>query len=121
MPHVVIKGTVTPEQVWDTFTPLSFSEAGNRYKFEDAYLSADRKTLILRSLSVERGYSKNFLMRLYEKEPGVLSIGLDKYFKPDVTEGLKRAIGLYAWSLLSADLGLELITTNLGELLGEPK
>lgn len=120
MPHVVLKGPLTVEDIWIAFEPTQFSEAGVQFKAEEAYLAHDKTMLLVRSLTVERGFPKSFFVRMHQKED-TITISLEKMARPDVTDAVKRLIGLYAWKILQTEHDATVETTNISELLGEPK
>ena len=120
MPHVILEGSITPEDIWVAFQPIEFSEKGNRYKAEEAYLSRDKEDLLIRSISVERGFMKHFFVRVTKKGWGV-SMGIEKLAAPDASDGVKRLVGLYAWMILQNAPDVVVGSTNIPDLLGEPK
>ncbi len=119
MPHVILQGPLVPEDIWLAFQPEEFTEGGDRYKAEEAFLSSDKKVLLIRSFTVERGFTKVFYVRVALKE-GQLSIGLDKLTKPDASDGVKRLLGLYAWKILQNDPETAIASTNIEEFVREP-
>ncbi len=119
MPHVILQGPLTPEDIWLAFQPEEFSEDGNRYKAEEAFLSSAKDIVLIRSLAVERGFTKLFYVRVARKE-GQLSIGLERLTKPDASDGVKRLLGLYAWKILQSDPETSVASTNIGEFVREP-
>lgn len=119
MPHVVLQGEITPEDIWLAFEPEEFTEGGNRFKAEEAFLSSGKDTVLIRSLTVERGFTKTFNVRFLLKE-GKLTIGLEKLTMPDASEGVKRLIGLYAWKILQSAPEVTIASTNIQEFIREP-
>jgi hypothetical protein len=119
MPHVILKGPLTPEDIWLAFDPTEFQEEGNVYKVEDAYLSAAKDVLLLRVLTVERGFSQHFLMRIAAREGG-LSVAVDRMATPERNYSVQRLVGLCAWRLLQAAPELAIETTNIPEMVREP-
>jgi len=120
MPHVALKGNLSAEDIWLAFSPEEFSEKGNHFKAEEAYLSTDKKTLLIKSIVVERGFSKTFLVKIAEKEERIV-ITVDPICKVEKSEGVKRLIGLYAWRILQAEPESKVDATNIEDLIGEPK
>lgn len=121
MPHVVISGPVTPEDISLAFQPVEFIERGNRFKAEQAYLSVDRKELLVRTLVIERGYRKLFYVRMHINDAGNLHLGLDIMNHPDKSEAVRRLLGLYAWRILQAEPQAAVASTNIADLIKEPE
>ncbi len=122
MPHVVIKGPISVEDVWLAFTPLEFAEGGVRFKAEEALLSRDKQAVVIRSLVIERGFVKCFLVRMAQREGGgEFTITLDKLTRPELSDGVKRILGLYAWQILSSEPQASVGATNIPDLIGAPK
>lgn len=119
MPHVILAGPVTVEDIWLAFEPTSFTEKGNRFKAEEAFLSVDKRILLVRSVTVERGFTKQFYVRFVQKPEGV-SVGLDLLNSPEKSDGVKRLLGLFAWKIMEAEPEVNVATTNIQEFLGEP-
>ncbi|MBI1289966.1 hypothetical protein GC173_01810 [bacterium] len=120
MPHVILNGPTTVEDIWLAYAPLEVVEQGNRYKSEGAYLSADKKELLVRSLVIERGYRKTFFVRIHVREDGLLHIGLDALHQPDKSDGVKRLLGLYAWKIMLSEPEMAVTSTNIESFLKDP-
>jgi hypothetical protein len=121
MPHIMLEGPTGVDDIWMAYTPVEIVEAGNRYKSEGAYLSADRSELLVRSLVIERGYRKTFFVRIFRREDGLLHIGLDALHQPDKSDGVKRLLGLYAWKILQSDPEMSVKATNIEAFLKDPE
>lgn len=119
MPHVVLRGPVTAEDIWLTFEPVEFHEEGIHCKAEDCYLSNDKKTLLVRSVVVERNFPKSFFMKITEKD-GALTVGLEALAGPERTDGVKRFLGLSAWKILQSEPTMEIEKGNIVELVRGP-
>ncbi len=119
MPHVVIEGPVSAEAIWLAFEPTQFAENNTQFKAEEAYLASDRKSVLVRSLTVERGFAKSFFVRIQEKE-NTVTLSLERLARPDVTDAVKRLIGLYAWKILQSEHDATVSGTNIEAFLGEP-
>ncbi len=119
MPHIVISGPVSTEDIWIAFQPTEFAEGENRFKAEEALLNHTKDTLLIRSLVVERGFVKNFLVRISRKDEKSITIGLEKLTRPEVTDAVKRLLGLYAWRILQAEPEAVVESTNIKEFLAD--
>lgn len=120
MPHIVISGPITPEDIWLAFEPTEFAEGENRFKAEQAYLASTRDLVLIRSLVVERGFRKTFHVRIAARDEGGISLGIDPLTRPDISDGVKRLLGLYAWKLLQIEPTAEIASTNIGDFVKEP-
>jgi hypothetical protein len=121
MPHLVVTGPLTPEDIWLAFEPTEFVEKGMRFKAEEAFLSHDKTNLLIRSLTVERGFKKVFYVRITSKGEGSITLGLDQLNRPEVSEGVKRLLGLYAWKILQVEPESHVTGGNIQDYLGEPQ
>lgn len=119
MPHVVLKGPVTVEDVWIAFQPQEFREGGVVFKASDAYLGDDKKSLLVRSLVVERNFPKNFFLRLAQREDEI-TINLEPLAGPERTEAVKRFIGWCAWQITFAEPETQIVATNIREHIRPP-
>ena len=120
MPHVILSSKRSIEDLWHGHAPFSIVESPNRYKAEEAYLSALKDLMLVRCMTIERGFTKTFYVRVLQKEGGV-NVGLDLLSPPDKSDGVKRIIGLVAWHLLQSEPGAEIVVTNIREFTAEPK
>ncbi len=116
MPHVVIEGPISLDDVWLMYKPLQYSEGGVVIKTEGCYISPDKSELLVRTLVVERGFTKKFFTRLYLHE-GCVTIKLEPLTDPDKSDGVKRALGLMCARLLEAFPEGRIKTTNIEPFL----
>ncbi len=119
MPHVVIKGPLTVEDIWLAFEPVSFQEDQTVYKAEEAYLVHDKTSLLLRCLTVERGFNKAFFIRMHQKDDGTITIGLDRLSRPEITDSVKKLIGACASRILQAEPEALVQSSNIEEFIQE--
>lgn len=120
MPHVILQGPLEVEDIWLSFRTTEFAEKGNHFKAEEAYLSNDKKVLLVRSLVSERGYARTVLVRFTQQTDGV-HMGIDKIGSPEKTDGVKRLLGLYTAMILTMEPRVSVAATNIREFLGEPQ
>lgn len=120
MPHIVMQGPVSVEDIWLAFKPLEIHEDGSHFKATDAYLSADRKTLLVRSLVVERSFPKSFFLRIAESGD-TITLGLEAPDVPERTDAVKRYIALCAWQLLQSEPEMRIVKGNIVDLVSPPK
>jgi hypothetical protein len=121
MPHVILSGPTAPEDIWLAFQPLEFVEGQNRFKADAVFLTPDRSELLVRSLVVERGFRRNFYVRIHRREDGCLHIGLDVMHQPDKSDAVRRLIGLYAWQICQVEPAMTVSATNIGDQIREPQ
>lgn len=121
MPHVILKGDTTVEDLWLGFEPLSFQEDGIVFKALECFLAHDKQSLLVRSLVVEREYPRNFLLKIAQSVDGTMTLSLDKLAQTDRAEPVKRYIGLCAWRILQSAPDLAIERTNVGDLIRGPK
>jgi hypothetical protein len=99
--HIALKGSTTPEDIWLAFEPTEFHESGLHFKAQEAFLLHDKSEVLVRSLLVERGFSKAFFLKISARHEGI-QIGIESIGNPDRTDALKRWLGLVAWSILQS-------------------
>ena len=118
MPHVILNTNQTIEQIFARFEPYAVQEAANRYKVEEAYLSHTRSTVLLRCITIERGFNKTFFLRLVQKDNSI-TVGLDLLNPPDKSDGVKRLIAIVAQRILLSAPGSSIASTNIQPFLRE--
>lgn len=119
MPHVVLKGPLTPEDVWLGFRPQECAEAGTIVKATECYLKDDKSVALIKAVLVERGFTRNFLVRLTHHD-GELTLSVEPMTNVDRSEGVKRCIGLFAWLLMQAEPLEQVLRTNIAEHVRGP-
>ena len=120
MPHVILKGPTSLEDIWLTFEPTEFREGDVTFKAQECLLASDKESMLIRSLVVERGFPKNFFARLSARS-GEISIGLEKLATPERTDAVKRLLGLFAWKIMQVEPDMQVEKTNIEEMIGAPK
>ncbi|MCB2156976.1 hypothetical protein KQI84_19025 [bacterium] len=120
MPHVVLQGPTTLEDIWLAFNPTDFREDDVTFKAQECFLSESKETMLIRSLVVERNFPKNFFVKLTQRE-GEITIGLEKLATPERTDAVKRLLGLFAWKIMQVDPEMSVLKTNIEETIGAPK
>lgn len=120
MPHVVLKGPVTVEDIWLSFKQMEFHESGCHFKAHEAYLSDDKQTLLIRTLVVERDFPKNYFVKLTQRADEI-TINLEPLAGPERTDAVKRFLGICAWQIAWAEPETELINTNIKDFIRPPE
>ena len=119
--HIALAGPITLDDIWLAFRPTEFREGAVVMKAIGAYLSHDRAELIVRSLIVERGFSKNLFLRLSPRDGGGVLVGVDPIASPERGESLKRYLGLVAWQLMQAAPELRVASPGLEAYIAAPR
>ncbi len=120
MPHVVLEGPLTPEEVWLGFKPLHFAESGMQLKVMECYLREDRSEALVAALTVERGFTKRFFLRIVGRDSR-MTLSLESFGSPEKSDGVKRIIGLCGWYLMEADPRMSLASTDIPAFVGPPR
>lgn len=118
--HIAIAGPITLEDIWLAFRVHEYREGAVVMKAQEAYLSHDRAELIVRSLIVERGFSKYLFLRLSPREGGGVLVGVDPIASPERGPSLKRYLGLVAWQLLQSAPECTIASPGLDEFIAPP-
>ncbi len=121
MPHVVLKGEITVEDLWFSFQPLELTEDGVVFKATECFLSADKRTALVRSLVVEREFPRNFFLKIVTNDDDTLMLCMEKLGQTERAGAVKRFIGLCAWQILQSAPEVELGTSNIADLVAPPK
>lgn len=119
--HIALAGPITLDDIWLAFRPHEFREGAVVMKAQEAYLSHNRAELIVRSLIVERGFSKNLFLRLSPREGGGVLVGVDAIASPERGESLKRYLGLVAWQLMQAAPECRVVSQGLEQYIAPPR
>ncbi len=116
MPHVVLEGPITLEDIWLVYQPLQARERDCIFKTEDCYLSAEKTQLLVRAMTVEGGYTRRFYVLLLQKE-GSITIKLEPLTDPEKTDGTRRLLGLITERILTAEPEARIARTNIQDFL----
>jgi len=116
MPHIVIEGPLSLEDIWMAYQPLEHQEANTRFKTEGCFLSHDKEELLIPSLVVEQGIARKFYVKMHQHEES-LTIKLDPMTDPEKTDGIRRLLALFAERLLAAEPEAHITKTNIEEFL----
>jgi hypothetical protein len=101
MPHVVIEGPVSIEDIWMAYAPIQRTEGDWVFKTEDCYLSNDKTELLVRCMVVESGYARKFFVRLYQRDKS-LTLKLEPLTDPEKTDAVRRLLGIMTEGILIA-------------------
>ncbi len=112
MPHVVLEGPISLEDIWIAYKHLDVTEGQTRFKTEACFLSHDKSEMLIQAIVAERGFAKKFYVRLHQHE-GSLTIKLDPLTDPEKTDGVRRLLGLFAESIRTAEPEARIARTNI--------
>lgn len=118
MPHVILAGPVTPEDIHLAFAPVEvLAPGGVVLKGVECFLNGDRSMALVRALVVERGFHKQFFVRLRQSAPGELTISIEPVGAPERSDGVKRLLGIMARTILESEPAMTLLRTNIEDHL----
>jgi hypothetical protein len=118
MPHVILSGPVTPEDIHLAFAPVEvLAPGGIVLKGVECFLNGDRSMALIRALVVERGFHKQFFVRLRQSAPGELAISIEPVGAPERSDGVKRLLGLVARTIMDSEPAMAVLRTNIGEFV----
>ncbi len=121
MPHVVLKGEMTAEDIWLAFQPLELMEDGVVFKATECFISEDKKTVLVRSLVAEREFPRSFFLKIVQDDDGTLTLCMEKVGQTERADAVKRFIGLCAWQIMQAAPEVTLEKSNIADLVSPPK
>lgn len=116
MPHVVLKGSCAPEEVFVEMRPVLFKGEGVFLRTGEEYLDKRMKSILIESVAVEGNGTQNFLSMVKWREDGVV-VSLYPGSSVKRTEGVKRLVALIAKDIVTAHPYLTVGETNLKDFL----
>ena len=116
MPHVVLKGKVSVENIFQELTQLFYREGKTILRTTDIYLEKEKGTILIDSLAIEDEKKTTFLVMISQRDDGIV-IRLYPRLDVEKTEGVKRMLAELAKKLMSTFPQLSLAETNLSEYL----
>ena len=122
MPHVVLEGTVDPEEIRRGFRKLFDRDGEQILKVEELYIQTEGADLLFDVLVVEAGHRQRFFIQLLRKEGGGGTVRLLPQTDPEKTPAVKRALGLVAGFVRDLRPGdCRFGATNIEEFLPGPR
>lgn len=112
MPHVILRGTCSLEDVWRQFRPLTTSVGGWITKLTDCYLGVSHGGLLVEATAVYRGVTHNFYVRVDGKSDQI-TVRIEPRTNVEKNDGVKRAVALVANQLRVVAPVLSIEKTNL--------
>ncbi len=116
MPHVVLNGKVSVENIFEELKPLLIRNENSILKTTDVYLEREKNVILIDSLAIAADKKIVFLAMISGKDDGVV---VRLYPKIDVekTEGVKKVLVELAKQLIVTFPELRIGETNLGNYL----
>jgi hypothetical protein len=112
MPHIEIKGELSPARIHADFKSASARRGGRIYKLRESYLRRDEREGLVEALVVEAHLKQDFLVHLRPR-PGGLMLRLYPGTPVQRTAGIRGLLVWFARGILAAYPGLAIGATNL--------
>lgn len=116
MPHVVLNGEVSAENIFDNLNPLFIRNKALILKTSNTYIDQEKKAILIESLAIENKNKTDFLAMISEREDGVV-VRIYPGSKVEKTDGVKRILAEIAKQLLDMFPELKVGKTNISDLL----
>jgi len=116
VPHVVLKGKVYAQNIFDNLNPLFIRNKDLILKTSKTYIDREKKSILIESLVIEKKNKTDFLAIISEREDGVV-VRIYPGSKVEKTEGVKRILAETAKQLLDIFPELRVGKTNISDLL----
>jgi len=116
VPHAVLNGKASIEDVFRELKPLFIRNQNIILKTKEVYLERNRKDILIDSLAIENGKKTLFLAMISGRDDGVV-VRLYPNIAVDKTDGVKKILAELAKQLLQTFRELELGETNLDDYL----
>jgi hypothetical protein len=116
VPHAVLNGKASIEDVFRELKPLFIRNQNIILKTEEVYLERNRKDILIDSLAIENGKKTLFLAMISGRDGSVV-VRLYPNIAVDKTDGIKKILAELAKQLLQTFRELELGETNLDDYL----
>jgi hypothetical protein len=116
MPHVVLNGKVTIEEIFKELKPLFIRKENNILKTMDIFLEREKTALLIDSLSIEDSKKTIFFAMITSRDNGVV-VRLYPKIEVEKTEGVKNILAELAKQLLTTYPELIVGETNLNDYL----
>jgi len=116
VPHVVLNGKVSVENIFEELKPLMIINENSILKTTDIYLEREKNAILIDSLAIDADKKTVFLTMISGRNDGVV---IRLYPKIDVekTEGVKKIIVELAKQLIATFPELTVGETNLDNYL----
>lgn len=119
MPHCELLGPLGLTDFHSRFRPRSVKEEGTVLKASGAFLSSDRRSLLVECVTAEGFLHQSFFIIATAQE-GRVMVRLLPRTSPEKTEAVKRCLVWIARWIAAGSPGTAIGRTNLEELLQHP-
>lgn len=116
MPHIVLNGKIAIESVFTNLKPIFLREKYGILKTDNQFISRDKKSILIDSLSIEGSDKRNFFTLINERSDGVV-IRIYPGYPSKKTQGVKKVLAEIAKEILTIHPHLTIGKTNLREYL----
>ena len=118
MPHVILQGSVTLEDLAGRHAPFVVREGDRLVKADRLYVDTEARAALLETLVVDRGHTQKFFIQIQAREGG-LTVRLEPLTDPEKNDAVKRALAIVALRIRDA-AGCRVAGTNIAAYLEAP-
>jgi len=115
MPHVILRSSLTLQEIADSFEQRQFKNETITVRFIDLYLSQRRPSLVVDTYISEQPFAQRLMLEIYRRPDGDYLLRLLATGFPRATVGVHRAIGCLADWLCELDRQAGILRHNLRE------
>lgn len=116
MPHVVLKGKIKIESIFDKLKPIFIKNNGNILKTQEVYLERKKTMILIDSLVIESEQKASFFTIISSRENSIV-VRLFPNSKIKKTKGVKKLLAEIVKQLIEKFPELIVSETNLEEYL----
>jgi len=116
MPHVVLKGNLNLEDIFNKFKNILIRNEDGILKTENIYISRDKNSIIIESLAIEKGVKHSFLSMVSNRDDGVV-VRVYPGIEVEKTSGVKKILSEIAKQILVEFTQITIGETNLLDYL----
>ena len=116
MPHFVLKGPVSIENVFNELKPIFIRDERILLKTTDIYLERGKNAILIDSLAIQSDRKTSFLAMITGREDGIV-IRLYPKIEFEKTDGVKKILSEMTKQLIQIFPVFEVGETNLSEYL----
>lgn len=114
MPHVVLKGNVKVEGIFEELEPIFVKNEKGILRTANTYIDRDGKSILIESLAIEEVKKVQFLCMISAREDGIV-VRIYPGFEVEKTSGVKRILVEVSRQLIKNIPQLTVGETNLSE------
>jgi len=116
LPHVVLNGRNSVEEIFDKLNPLFIRNDKCILKTKEAYLEKNKKDILIDSLAIEQGEKTAFLALISGRDDGVV-VRLFPQVEVEKTDGVKKVLAELAKQVMQTFPDMHVGETNLQDYL----